>query len=481
MVEEEEGREQRSPSSTSATEKPKHSHAREESNTAASGERLRAPAQAGPLDELESVLGTHHRLGVTGMLVPPDNRQRSVGIGPRPASTSSPQRRAAWGMERQPRSQGFLNIPRPVGRARATGVSEKSPPSLFTRTAVKAQQAACPRSAGTTEGQLQPDRFDKGVDERAQLLAMRRRTRALFGGIGQFSAASPGSSGRQVQSCARLSAALPVIPPPQVPKLHSTFNDPVLTRSTPRRTKAQVASPVVTPVSAPPAVATISSVDPVKPRVQLLQADTAEIVRNPNLLFRAVGAPLNGRAQRQPAQLQTTHNKDGRAISRCRSVRSSGSRASTSTSTSSSESIVWLHKNVATATLSTTERRRLESSRTNSRAAIYVLNAVLKRRADAQFEALAAEKAAAAQARAQRERKEGSSAAGQVTDFEVLVNTSKRTGGDNTNAAAREPKYGEGERVATQRSLLQGLTAAGVLSNQQCEAAVATLTTRKSS
>ena len=58
VVEEEEVEQQRSPTSTSVTEKPKPSHAREESTTAASGERLRAAAQAGRLDELEGVLGT---------------------------------------------------------------------------------------------------------------------------------------------------------------------------------------------------------------------------------------------------------------------------------------------------------------------------------------------------------------------------------------------------------------------------------------
>lgn len=397
---------------------------------------------------------------------------------------------------------------RPVGRAHATGVSEESQSSPLTRTTAKAQQAACPRSVGATEGQLKHDRHDKVVDERAQLLAMRRRARALFAGTGQFSTASPGTGGRQVQSCARLSAALPVIPPPQVPRLHSTVNEPVLTRSTPRPTKAQVASPVASPVVSP-AVASIPSVEPVRPR-EILQAGAAESVRNPNLLFRAAGAPLHGRALRQPAQLQATHDKDGRAIRRCRSVRSSGSCASASSTSgsstsSSSGSIMWRDKNVPTASLSTTERRRLESSRrTNSRTAIYALNAVLKRRADAQFEALAAEKAPAAQAPAQREREESRSAAAQAiadesdSDSEVVVDSDslreearvlvRRTGGDNAKVDARERNdtrastgaaASEGERVAAQRSLLQGLTAAGVLSNQQCEAAVATLTTRE--
>jgi hypothetical protein len=151
----------------------------------------------------------------------------------------------------------------------------------------------------------------------------------------------------------------------------------------------------------------------------------------------------------------------------------------------------------------------------NSRNAIYVLNAVLKRRADAQFEKLAAEKAVLATLKAKAKAEAG---AQHVEQLLPQTQTRQKTDPDdystgaelsdgNTNGdsqvmrpvhvvSARRPDDNgaitleqteisagivdsEVQRIATQRSLLEGMAVAGVLTTHQCEAAVAELATQK--
>lgn len=157
------------------------------------------------------------------------------------------------------------------------------------------------------------------------------------------------------------------------------------------------------------------------------------------------------------------------------------------------------HKNVSAVSLCLTARRRLETSRMNSRSAIYLLNAVLKRRADAQFDQLVAEKATAAQTQTaadlqpqlpQEENDQACSRTREVNnhaesdeDTGVVLdiqpgdaNADACTSGDPSEegSAAGTPER-EAEHVAHQRSLLEGMQAAGVLTNAQCETAVAKL------
>ncbi len=488
---------------------------------------------------------SQHRMS-GAMLAPADSGQSSLGGRLRnPASTGSPplQRRAAWITERQPRARGFLHIPRPIGHV--ASVSAQSQSSLLIKKAAEQHQAG---PSNTTGAVLSPatgtsaltsahstratEAHDRCEDERAQVLAMRRRTRALFSGTGRFSTAPIGDGGRQAQSCARLTAALPVISPPKVPMLQCTVAERDQAHSTPRSTQAEAAASPAVSAPSTPTIATTSSVNSLDSRVR---AEAAENMSSPptgNFLFRAVGAPLNGR---QPVQLQSTRSvvatarpvtsgqpwsatieplgsRGGHTTKRWRNVHSSGSRNSSSSS-GTPESIAMHHKNVAAVSLSTTARRRLESSRMNSRKAIYVLNAVLKRRADAQFEKLAAEKAAEAEAEAEAEEEEEDADAdelqvrekedadGYSTGAEATVNNAdtdskvmrpvqlvlaRHPDDDDADAVAGEQTEvsagaaeSEVQRMATQRSLLEGMTAAGVLTNQQCEAAVARLATQK--
>ena len=449
----------------------------------------------------------------------------------KPANPTT-RRRAAWATEASsfagPRSRGFLYIPQPVGR-RTSQLAERSAASLHTNQALGAckPQAADllgrrrPRPPGGAQqrpgpgaGAVQQLLVDRVEGERAQLLAIRRRTKALFNGAGRFSSAE--GRGRQSDRCARLSAALPVTPP-KLPTLNATVKEPPLNplrpRSTPRSARGatvqEVPSPAVSVVRSPTGI--ITDMAPVvrSPTASKAHTPPGATTITPQgvssaFLFQSTSAPM---AQRVTMRSLVTPAPRARTADLVTRSSDSGLRdwnRRPAGTHSGSETAVRLHRNVAAVSLTVPARRQLELKKMTSRGEIYALNAVLARAAEAQFQRLAAGKAAeATKAKADGGALDDLYGVGGTDDSdgepEMISSHPNRPGAaygspspdappaggadedddeeeDGTGAQRSEQGAGAA-RVATQLSLLQGMTTAGVLTEQQAEAAVAKLAT----